>query len=334
MIGRLLRGLFRLLVRAAAIVLEAAVLVLTLGYAARHGRRPSVREQPPEVPLPPSLPEARAESVVGAILVLAIAIGIGFGVAYAMGGQPQILAATGGVAAGLIGTAIILWEKHLLPGEQVIQERGAEESPPEERLAAEAGLARGEREITRRGLLAWLLGGALSVLGIAALFPVRSLGPGPGTTLFRTAWRRGSRVVREDGTAVHASDFEIGSILTVFPDGAVGDAASQTLLIRVEPGLLLLPPKQLSWAPQGYIAFSKICTHAGCPVGLYRALDHQLLCPCHQSTFDVLRGAEPVFGPATRPLPQLPLALEPDGTFRALGDFPVPVGPGWWNTLP
>jgi ubiquinol-cytochrome c reductase iron-sulfur subunit len=120
-------------------------------------------------------------------------------------------------------------------------------------------------------------------------------------------------------------------VVTVYPEGFVGSPVSQTLLIRVEPASLELPPGRLAWAPDGVVAFSKICTHAGCPVGLYVASTHQLLCPCHQSTFDVLRGATPVFGPASRPLPQLPLDAGADGVLRARADFQEPVGPGFWD---
>ena len=105
----------------------------------------------------------------------------------------------------------------------------------------------------------------------------------------------------------------------------------QTVLVRVEPGLNKPAEGREDWAPDGLLAYSKVCTHAGCPVGLYRAQDKRLICPCHQSTFDVLRGATPVYGPAARPLPQLPIRLEADGTFTAEGDFPEPVGPSFWN---
>jgi ubiquinol-cytochrome c reductase iron-sulfur subunit len=83
--------------------------------------------------------------------------------------------------------------------------------------------------------------------------------------------------------------------------------------------------------PEGLIAVSKVCTHAGCPVGLYQATTHQLLCPCHQSAFDVLDGAKPVFGPAAAPLPQLPLEIDADGHVRSRGDFVAPIGPAWWS---
>ncbi len=161
--------------------------------------------------------------------------------------------------------------------------------------------------------------------------PVLSLGPAPGRTLFETPWKAGTRVVGLDGLPVRIDDLPIDGVLTVFPEGAVGSADGQTLLIRVADDLLQLPPDRLAWAPQGCVAYSKLCTHAGCPVGLYRAAEHKLICPCHQSTFDVLAGATPTFGPAARPLPQLPIQLAEDGTFVALGDFPEPVGPSFWN---
>ncbi len=129
---------------------------------------------------------------------------------------------------------------------------------------------------------------------------------------------------------MRADDIELDSLVTVFPEGDAGSAQSQTLLIRVPPDVLRLDPARADWAPGGFVAFSKICTHAGCPVGLYRAQERQLICPCHQSTFDVVTGAQPVYGPAARPLPQLPIRMEADGTFVAVGDFSEPVGPSFW----
>ena len=125
-----------------------------------------------------------------------------------------------------------------------------------------------------------------------------------------------------DGLPVNIDSLPVDGVLTVFPEGAVGSADAQTLLIRVADGLLQLPPDRMAWAPQGCVAYSKLCTHAGCPVGLYRAAEHKLICPCHQSTFDVLDGATPTFGPAARPLPQLPIQLAADGTFVALATSP------------
>ncbi len=173
-----------------------------------------------------------------------------------------------------------------------------------------------------------LAGGAIAA---AALFPLRSLGPKPGRTLLRTPWRPNVRVTTLDGEPVRAVDVPLGGLLTVFPEGSPGSSDGQAVLVRVEPGLLELPPDRASWAVDGIVAFSKVCTHAGCPVGLYEADSHQLLCPCHQSAFDVLRGAKPVSGPAAWPLPQLPLVADADGVLRAQGDFSEPVGPGWWH---
>jgi ubiquinol-cytochrome c reductase iron-sulfur subunit len=118
--------------------------------------------------------------------------------------------------------------------------------------------------------------------------------------------------------------------MTVYPDGDDSDPNAATLLIRVEPDLLRLEGEAAGQAPEGYVAYSKICTHAGCPVGLYRAAQHTLICPCHQSEFDVLTGATPISGPAARPLPQLPIRLEGD-SFVAIDDYPTPVGPSFWN---
>jgi len=186
-------------------------------------------------------------------------------------------------------------------------------------------------EITRRRFLTRLLAGAGAILAAALVLPAFSLGPQPGTDLFRTAWRRGLRLVDSGNRPVRPGELVLDSVTTVFPQGFVGRADSQTLLIKVRPSDLELPTGREAWVPEGCVAYSKVCTHAGCPVGLYRAKEHLLLCPCHQSTFDVLRGAVPVFGPAARPLPQLPIEVDAEGYLAALGDFPDPIGPGFWD---
>jgi ubiquinol-cytochrome c reductase iron-sulfur subunit len=173
--------------------------------------------------------------------------------------------------------------------------------------------------------------GAFAALGAAIAVPVFSLGPAPGRDLFETSWKSGARLVGLDGSAINASQIPVGSIQTVFPEDAVGVSDSQTVLINVGEGLLQLDAQRAQWAPGGFVAYSKLCTHAGCPVGLYIEERHTLLCPCHQSEFDVLRGAVPIAGPAGRPLPQLPIQRQADGTFTALGDFTAPVGPSFWD---
>ncbi|HEX4836666.1 MAG TPA: Rieske 2Fe-2S domain-containing protein [bacterium] len=263
--------------------------------------------------------------------VSSILASFGLTIVYALGGQPQLEGTLLAVALGGLGIGIVVWAKELLIPEEITQEREPEPSPSAVREAAEAALRAGGEQITRHRLLARLLLATLGALGLAAVFPIRSLGPSPGRSLFHTEWTPGALVVDDVGRALGIHDLEIDSVVTVFPEGHVGSPVSQSLLIRVEPDSLTLPPERLAWAPQGYIAFSKICTHVGCPVGLYEARSHLLLCPCHQSTFDVLRGAARVFGPATRSLPQLPLMVGADGLLRARSDFMEPVGPGFWD---
>jgi ubiquinol-cytochrome c reductase iron-sulfur subunit len=160
---------------------------------------------------------------------------------------------------------------------------------------------------------------------------VRSLGPSPGDSLFVTPWRKGSLVIDESGEAVKADTLPVDGVVTVFPDGHLGVNDAQAIIVRVQENELSLPAGRDGWAPLGNVCYSKLCTHAGCPVGLYLAETKQLQCPCHYSAFDVLNGAEPVFGPATVPLPQLPLYVDGSGYLRAGGDFSAPVGPGFWN---
>jgi ubiquinol-cytochrome c reductase iron-sulfur subunit len=279
-------------------------------------------------------PQRAAERRVERIIALVFLVSAGAGIAllgvYLAGGQTQIEGVLLAVSLGGIGIGIIAWSQWLLPGTLRIEERhpvsGAADLDAEKEILAE------EAFITRRSLLVRALGAAAAGLAAALAIPVLSLGPAPGRSLFETPWRKGGlRLVGLDGNPIQAADLPLEGVLTAFPEGYVGTADAQTLLIRVAPDLLRLAPDRRSWAPDGYVAYSKLCTHAGCPVGLYRAAEHRLICPCHQSTFDVLDGAQPVFGPAARPLPQLPIQLQPDGTFVATGDFSEPVGPAFWN---
>jgi len=130
---------------------------------------------------------------------------------------------------------------------------------------------------------------------------------------------------------VRVRTLEVGGVLTVFPQGHLEREDSQTLLIRVSDEKVVTRKGREDWAPEGYVAYSKVCTHAGCPVGLYQQDVKRLLCPCHQSSFDAIDGARPVFGPATRSLPQLPLMVDDDGFLRARDDYNEPVGPGFWD---
>lgn len=267
--------------------------------------------------------------VVGLFGVTALA-GLALLVVYVLGGQTQVEGILLAIALGGLGAGVVLWAQELMNTPVVVEERHEATSSPDETADFQAALNE-EAGFTRRKMLLGMLVTALAGLGAALAIPVLSLGPAPGAEQFQTSWRRGLRLVKLDGTPVHADDLAIDSLLTVFPDGAPGSADSQALLIRVPPELLQLAPDRAAWAPNGYVVYSKLCTHAGCPVGLFRATERVLICPCHQSTFDVLAGAKPVFGPAGRALPQLPIHQAPDGTFVADGDFPEAVGPSFWN---
>jgi ubiquinol-cytochrome c reductase iron-sulfur subunit len=250
---------------------------------------------------------------------------------YVAGGQPQLEGALLLVSLGSLGLGFVVLARDLLPGLDVTGPRGEVGSSEADRQAAIEAFDRGEGVMVRRSFLLRMLGLAGGALGIAAIFPIRSLGPRPGDTLAHTTWSKGARLVTQDGRPVHFGDLQVNGVLTVFPEGHTDDADAQTILINVGDAPLKVRPGRGAWSVSGYVAYSKVCTHAGCPVGLYRSTSHELLCPCHQSTFDVLDGCRPVFGPAARSLPQLPIAVGQDGYLIAQRDYTEPVGPGYWN---
>ena len=274
--------------------------------------------------------ERRAERRVAALFLLSAASAVVLAVVYWRGGQPQAEGVLLGLALGGLACGFVIWGNRLLPSGPFVDQRHEMASAPAEVEEAEADIER-HGVITRRKLILRSLGLAGAGLGVAALFPIRSLGPRPGRALLETPWRDGMRLVTEDGRLVRASDVPVGGLVTVFPESSPGSADGQAVLVRVDPGQLRPKPGREGWSPQGLVAYSKICTHAGCPVGLYQAADHSLLCPCHQSTFDVLDSAVPTFGPAAAPLPQLPLTIDAGGFVVARGDFSEPVGPSFWH---
>jgi ubiquinol-cytochrome c reductase iron-sulfur subunit len=263
--------------------------------------------------------------------VVSMIASIGLVAVYVAGGNRALEGILLGLALGGLGAGIIAWTRLIDTGEKT-ETRTPEGRRIEDGEADEPPLDDDQvRGITRRRALVRLVVGAGGALAAALAVPTLSLGPTPGASLYRTKWTTGARVVDGDNHPIRPADLPLGGVLTVFPQDLTGSADSQTQLIRVDEARLELSDDRAEWAPQGCVGYSKICTHAGCPVGLYRAEAHQLLCPCHQSTFDVLRGADPVFGPAVRPLPQLPLGIDDEGYLVALGDFPDPVGPSFWN---
>jgi ubiquinol-cytochrome c reductase iron-sulfur subunit len=274
--------------------------------------------------------DRRSERVASAGFLVCAAAALGLAGVYWSGGQPQLEGALLAVAFGGLAFGFVMWAAKLMPQGPFVQERHEMASEPSERAKFEADFER-DGTIERRTFLTRTLALAAGALGVAAVFPIRSLGPKPGGALLHTPWREGSRLVTSDGRVVNVSDVPLGGLVTVFPEGHANSADGQAVLMRVTPSLIRPRPGREDWSPQGYIAYSKVCTHAGCPVGLFSAESNQLLCPCHQSTFDVLNGAKPVFGPAAGPLPQLPLAIQSDGTLIARGDFSAPVGPVFWR---
>ena len=271
----------------------------------------------------------RAVGGVARWFAASIAASIGLAVAYALDANAQVQGVLAAVALGALAAGFVRWSERLMPPGPYVEERHPLAAPPDEDRAAGRALA-GEG-LPRRRFLGRMLGAALAALGVALLFPIRSLGPSPGRSLLRTAWRRGMRLVTPEGQPVAAETLQLGGVLTVFPEGRTDAADSQAILVRVDPAAITPVAGREAWAPDGNVVYSKICTHAGCPVGLYEDRTGQLFCPCHQSVFDALDGARPLTGPATRALPQLPLEVDDEGYLRSGGDFSEPVGPATWD---
>ena len=269
--------------------------------------------------------ERRAERLVLLAFGASLVSGVALLVLYVLGGQTQLEGVLLTLCLGGLGVGIVLWAQRLMSSDVRIEERHPIGGGPE-RIDELTEALTEEQGFTRRTLLIRALGGAIAGLGAALALPIFSLGPAPGRALFETTWRSGSRLAPSGGQPVSAESLPVGGVITVFPDGDDHDLNAAALLIRVDPALL----GDDAGATGGFIAYSKICTHAGCPVGLYRSAQHVLICPCHQSEFDVLAEAQPISGPAARALPRLPIRREGD-TFVAEGDFPEPVGPSFWN---
>ena len=264
------------------------------------------------------------ERAIAAGLLLSMLGSVGFMVAYAKQMSTQWEGFALACAFGGFMIAALGWARWILPQEQVVDLRDTYPQPVEERAGMVERWEHGIARVTRRRWLTRMLYTALGVFGIAAIFPVGSLGPEPDGKLFHTRWKRGIRLQRADGSLVRSPDLNDDAVVTVFPENSIGDSQSMAVLLKLPDGVV-------KDAPQGYVAYSKMCTHAGCPVALYRAADRRLVCPCHQSVFDVTNDAAVVSGPADHPLPRLPIEIGPDGYLRATGDFPAPVGPGFWE---
>jgi ubiquinol-cytochrome c reductase iron-sulfur subunit len=245
-----------------------------------------------------------------------------------------------------IGIGVVLWGKTLVSGTEVAEDRHPTEGSEEDQaIALEIfNQAKEESGIARRPLLRNTLIAAVAIAPLPAVLVFRDLGPLPGDKMFNTLWGPGVRLCQDPGGVPHedrfirAEDVTIGSAVHVIPEGMHEaenpldeKAKAAVLLMRIDPRELNTDPAKEDWGVDGIVAYSKICTHVGCPVALYEHQTHHLLCPCHQSTFDVTNHCEVIFGPAKRPLPQLPIAVDPEGYLVAQRDFPEPVGPTFWE---
>jgi ubiquinol-cytochrome c reductase iron-sulfur subunit len=307
-------------------------------------------------PEPGSRVEKRAVRQVGVCFTLAGIFGLIFIVVYAGSGWffpdwqwsrtgstwsalfTPILGASMGLSLLLVGIGLVLFTKKLLPHETAVQAKHEISHLDQVTIGATAAYWGEGSGLARRKLIIRSFGFMGGALGLMLLAPLGGLikNPSKGDPLGKTAWADGVRLLRYDGSPIRPGDQEPGSLETVFPAVQGGNRQSDaaTMLIRLRPEQVEASRPRAGQEDFGYgdyVAYSKICTHAGCPVSLYEQETSRILCPCHQSQFDVTQGAKPVFGPATRSLPQLPIRVDDEGFFVARGDYPEAVGPTYWN---
>jgi ubiquinol-cytochrome c reductase iron-sulfur subunit len=309
--------------------------------------------------------ENRAEKLVVACFVIAFLAGCGFIAAYiglpvgldrlGPGGNAVDAALQSNLALGtslsvaLLALAVgsLLWVRLVMPEVEIVEQRHELESAPADRAAFQETFVQGAgySQIVKRPLIRrTLLLGTLPLIA-APVVLLRDMGPLPGTSLRHTVWSPGRRLlVYGTNTPITPADFSApGSMITIVPEGYEDDSdalvKAGVILIKFRPGELDIPVRTqggtlvgtMNWTVNNIVAYSKICTHIGCPVALYEQTTHHILCPCHQSTFDASTGATVVFGPAARPLPQLPMTVNTDGYLVAKSDFTQPVGPSFWE---
>ena len=314
--------------------------------------------------------EKRAERQVATLFGLSAICTVLFVVSYfavgaddtvgGFGAQNLTLGLTLAGALLFIGIGVIQWARKLMADMEIVEERHPASSSDADRAVTLEALNTGIEEsgIGRRPLIRNSLLGAVGLVGVTAIVPLWDLGPSnakvtktqpyPGAGLEHTLWEEGMRVVRDVvGTPIRPSDLEIGDLVNAEPDGLfrspwdgeplegvalqVGKSKGAVVLVKMEPSEIIVGEGRENWSVDGIVCYSKICTHVGCPISLYERTTHHLLCPCHQSTFDLADSARVVFGPAARPLPQLPLMVDSDGYLVAQSDFTEPVGPSYWE---
>ncbi len=246
-----------------------------------------------------------------------------------------------GIALLFIGLGAIQWARTLMPDTEVVAERHEFRSEDKDRedFVATVKERAGAAGLGRRSLIKRSLGLAVGLVGLSPLVLLRDLGPLPRKYLSTTDWKSGTRLVLDpSGRPIKPEDLEVGAVAQVLPELPAGTERTlenigkdAVLLIRIRPEEFNLDAERLSWTHEGIIAFSKICSHMGCAVALYEQQTKHLLCPCHQSTFDVTRAAKVIFGPAARPLPQLAITVDSEGYLVAKQGFTEPIGPSFWE---
>jgi ubiquinol-cytochrome c reductase iron-sulfur subunit len=308
--------------------------------------------------------EKRAERQVAALFGVATLALVGFFVSYfvfqvgdnwdtiaGFGASNVMLGGTLAIAFICIGVGLIHWARKLMTDHEIVELRHPSSSSEKDRTETVGMVMQGidDSGIARRPLVRNSLLGALGLVGLAPILMLRDLGPLPGDKLAHTVWKKGMRVVQDvDGARIKPSDMVIGQLVNAepeifFEENAEGEpeihgaelqaakAKAAVILLRMEPDDITPWKGRENWSVQGIVAFSKICTHVGCPISLNERTTHHLLCPCHQSTFDLADNGKVIFGPAARPLPQLPIEVDDEGYLVAKSDFTEPVGPSFWE---
>ncbi|KAF4406475.1 MULTISPECIES: ubiquinol-cytochrome c reductase iron-sulfur subunit [Streptomyces] len=251
------------------------------------------------------------------------------------------LGLTLGVALFCIGAGAVHWARTLMSDVEVADERHPIEAEPEVKAKVMADFRQGAAEsaIGRRKLIRNTMFGALAMVPLSGVVLLRDLGPLPEDKLRHTLWEKGKLLVNQNtNEPLRPEDVVVGSLTFAKPEGLEDDAhdfqseiaKAALMIVRIQPEDIK-DKRELDWSHEGIVAFSKICTHVGCPVSLYEQQTHHVLCPCHQSTFDLTDGARVIFGPAGHALPQLRIGVNKDGYLEALGDFTEPVGPSFWE---
>ncbi|MEY9213090.1 Rieske (2Fe-2S) protein [Thermobifida halotolerans] len=337
---------------------EGATLATATGDPHRRHEGPYLAE---ETHVRSEEMQRKGERMASLWFLVAFLAGIGFFVSYfsfaPLGeGQPSIsdpgttqvsnmlIGGTLALALFGIGAGMTVWSRRVLPHYEVSSPYDDLSSSEEDKGSFSEFFMRGAHEsgFTRRPLMRRTLLLAMVPLGVAPVVLLRDMGPLPGDKLKNTLWADGRHIVVEGTTQrIRAEDLTTGGMISALPEpedpeeGLSLDEQANTviILIRMDPQDFEagMSQQQLEWTYEGIVAYSKICTHVGCPAALYEPTTHRILCPCHQSTFDAANGAEVVFGPAHRPLPQLPIRVDDEGYLVAAGDFSAPVGPTFWD---